>query len=156
VDRGKAIRDALGNDLGKGSGASRCTTSQGWKTHLHWAHVAAAITRDAMGLGHPVTGCLAGTGRRDGGWVGSTFQMAEDLADHCALCDDGDEPQCPALTKRAVCHIQRKDPMQQPRPVPLETGKAGVMLVAPWTAILTTCAWRSLLGVPAAPCASSA
>src|SRR5215831_8037949 len=118
MERGKAIRDALGNDLGKGSGASRCTTPQGWKTHLHWAHVAAAITRDAMGLGHPVTGCLAGTGRRDGGWVGSTFQMAEDLADHCALCDDGDEPQCPALTKRAVCHIQRQDPMQQPRPAP--------------------------------------
>ena len=38
--------------------------------------------------------------------------------DHRALRDDGDEPQGPALTKGAVHHIQRKDPLQQSRPTP--------------------------------------
>ena len=81
-----------GNDFGQGGWASRGTTPQGWETYLHWAHIAAEITRNAMGLGNPVTGFLAGTGRRDGGWVCSTFQMAEDLADDLALRDDSDEP----------------------------------------------------------------
>src|SRR5262245_11540368 len=99
-------------------GKQRGTTPQRWETHRPCTHVAAAITRDAVDLGHPVAHCLASTGSRDGGWVCSTFQMAEDLADHLALCDDGDEPQCPALTQRAVRHIQRKDPMQQTRPAP--------------------------------------
>src|ERR1700757_1375931 len=80
------------------------------------------------------------------GGVYSEFQMAEDFANHCALRDDGDEPQGPALTPRAVHHLQRKDPLQQPRPVPLETGKTGIVLVASWTAILTTCAWRAPTG----------
>src|SRR5881409_3981468 len=46
----------------------------------------------SRGLGHPVKGFLAGTGRRDGGWICRKFQMAEDLADDLALRDDGDEP----------------------------------------------------------------
>ena len=79
-----------------------------------------------MGLGEHVN-LLASTDRRDGGWVCSTFQMAEDLADHLALRDDGDEPQRPALTKRAVRHVKRKDPMQQPRPVPAR--RPGVRLL---------------------------
>jgi hypothetical protein len=37
--------------------------------------------------------------------------MAEDLVDHLALRDDGEEPQGPALTPRAVRHIQAKDPL---------------------------------------------
>jgi len=71
-----------------------------------------------VALGDPVTWCLAGTGRRDGGWVCREFQMAEDFADHFALRNDGDEPQCPALTKGAVRQVQRKDPLQQPCPAP--------------------------------------
>ena len=67
-------------------------------------------TRGVVGSGDPVTVCLASTGRRDGGWVCSKLQMAEDLADHRTLRDDGDEPQGPVLTPRAVHHIQRKDP----------------------------------------------
>ena len=39
-------------------------------------------TRVVVGLGDPVIWCLARTGRRDGGWVCSEFQMTEDLADH--------------------------------------------------------------------------
>src|SRR5262249_59858849 len=62
---------------------------------------------------------LARTSRRDGGWVYSEFQMAEDLAGDLTLRDDGDEPQGPALTPWAVYHIQRKDPMQQPCPAPV-------------------------------------
>ena len=42
--------------------------------------------------------------------------MAEDLADHLALRDDGDEPQHALLTPGAAGHLQRKDPLEQPRP----------------------------------------
>jgi len=84
----------------------------------HGAHVADEPTRVVVALGDPVTWCLAGTGRRDGRGVCRQFQMVEELANDLTLRDDGDEPQRPALTKRAVHHIQRKDPLQQPRPVP--------------------------------------
>ena len=57
------------------------------------AHVADETTCDAVGLGHPVERCLATTGRRDGWWVCRKFQMAEDLAEHLALCDDGNDPE---------------------------------------------------------------
>ena len=67
-----------GNDFGQGGWASRGTTPQGWETHRHWAHSAAAITRVVVGLGDPVARGLASTGRRDGGWVCREFQMAED------------------------------------------------------------------------------
>ena len=64
----------------------------------------AVITRDAVDLGHPVAHGLASMGRRDGEWVGSTFEMAEDLADHRALRDNGDEPQRAALAQRTGDH----------------------------------------------------
>jgi hypothetical protein len=128
---GKPSGMLWGNDLGQGGWDSRCTMPQGWETHLHCAHVASAITRDAADLGYPVAHCWVSAGRRAGGWVCSTFQMAEDLADHRALRDDGDKPQCPALTTRAVRHVKRKAPMQQPRPAPAR--RPGVrLLVHPW------------------------
>src|SRR5215813_13912961 len=71
----------------------------------HGAHRAYAISYTGVSLGDPVTGDLARTGRRNGRWVCSPFEMAEDLADHLALRDDGDEPQYPTLTQRAVHHI---------------------------------------------------
>jgi len=37
--------------------------------------------------------------------------MTEDLADHLALRDDGDEPQRPLMAKRAAGHIHIKDPL---------------------------------------------
>src|SRR5262249_13543902 len=52
----------------------------------------------------------------------------------------------PARTQRAAGHIQRTCALEQPRPVPLETEKTGIVLVASWTAILATCAWRSPAG----------
>src|SRR5262245_51261195 len=72
--------------------------------------------------------------------------MLEDLPDDLALHDGGNDPQRPLVTPRAARHVQCKDALEQPRPVPLETGKASVVLVAPWTAILTPCAWRSPAG----------
>ena len=81
-----------GNDLGKGGWEGRGETPERREPPFHCAHIASEITRDAMGLGHPVKGFLAGTGRRDGGWVCRKFQMAEDLADDLALRDDGDDP----------------------------------------------------------------
>jgi hypothetical protein len=115
--------------------------AQKGETPLRCTHVAPESTRDSVGLGDPIERFLASTSRGKRRRVGRKLQMAENLAEHLG---------------RTGGHLQRKHPLQEPRPVPLETGKAGVMLVAPWTAILTTCAWRSPLGVPAAPCASSA
>src|SRR5262249_50031868 len=84
----------------------------------HGTHRANETPGAGVGLGDPVTGCLASTGRRDGGWVYSEFQMAEDFAYHLALRDDGDEPQRSLLTKRAAGHLHVKDPLEQPCPVP--------------------------------------
>src|SRR5262249_40664920 len=78
----------------------------------------AVITRDAVDLGHPVAHGLARTGRRDGEWVCSTFEMAEELADHRALRDNGDEPQRAALAQRTGDHLQMKHSPQEPRPRP--------------------------------------
>src|SRR5262245_24117074 len=93
-------------------------------------------THVVVDLGDPVAWDLASTGRRDGRGVYSTFQMAEDLADHFALRNDGDEPQSPALTPRAVHHIQRKHPLEQPCPAPARRRGARLWLVE---ALLT---WR--------------
>src|SRR5438552_18584013 len=95
----------------------------------HGVHMADEPTRVVVGSGDPVTWCLAGTGRSDGRGVCSPFEMAEDLVDHRALRDDGDEAQGPALTPRAVRHIQRKDPLQQPCPAPLRRRGARLWLV---------------------------
>jgi hypothetical protein len=57
--------------------------------------------------------------------------MTEDLADHLALRDDGDEPQRPALTPRAVHHIQRKRPMQQLCPAPMRRRDRGLLYLQP-------------------------
>src|SRR5262249_50304832 len=108
-----------GNDLGQGGWASRGTTPQGWETHRHWTHSASAITRDAMGLGHPVTGYLAGTGWCDGGWVCRAFQMAEDLANDLTLRDDGDKSQYPTLTQWTRAHLQGKHVLQEPGQGPI-------------------------------------
>jgi hypothetical protein len=98
----KTERGALGRECTRAEGCNR----------RPGAHVADEPTRVVVGSGDPVTVCLASMGRRDGGWVCSELQMAEDLADHCALRDDGDEPQGPVLTPRAVHHIQCKHPLE--------------------------------------------
>ena len=108
-----------GNDLGQGGWASRGTTPQGLEAHLYCAHSASAITHGVVGLGAPVARGLARTGRRDGGWVCSEFQMAEDLTDHLALRDDSDEPQRPLMAPRAGGHLQVKAPPQKPAPRPI-------------------------------------
>jgi hypothetical protein len=110
--RGRALRD---------SGATRFKrefNAQRWETHLHCTHVAYETTRDTVGLGRPVERFLARTGRCDWRWVCSMFQMAEELADHLALRDGGNDPQSPALAKRAAGQNQRKHPLEQPRPAP--------------------------------------
>ena len=95
----------------------------------HGAHRAYAISYAGVSLGDPVTGGLARTGRRDGGWVCSTFEMAEDLADHLALRDDGDEPQHSALAKGTRSHIHVEHPLEQPCPAPARRRVAGFRLV---------------------------
>jgi hypothetical protein len=56
---GRTERGALGRD---NTHAEVCNSR-------HGAHVADEPTRVVVALGDPVTWCLAGTGRRDGGWV---------------------------------------------------------------------------------------
>jgi len=56
------------------------------------------------------------------------FQMAEKRADHLGLGDGGDNPQRPMTAKRTGGHIQRKHPLQQPRPAPVRGGVAGLRL----------------------------
>ena len=92
-------------------------------------------------LGEPDKSCLAGTGRRDGGRVYRQFQMAENRTDHLGRGDGGDNPQRSMTAKRKVArlppptqwrktggHIQRKHPLQQPRPAPVRGGVAGLRL----------------------------
>ena len=105
-----------------------------------------AVTHEAQSGRGPGKGFLADTGRCHGRGVCRQFQMLEDLPDDLALHDGGNDPQRPLVTPRAARHVQRKHPLEQSRPVPLETGKTGIVLVASWTAILTTCAWRSPAG----------
>ncbi len=62
--------------------------------------------------------------------------MPEDLPDHLAVRDGGDDPQRPPLTQRAARHVQRKYPLQQLRPAPARRPGAGLSLVH------TLLAWR--------------
>jgi len=97
--------------------------------------VADEATGVVVALGDPVTWCLAGTGRRDGGWVYRKFQVVQDLADDLTLRDDSDEPQHALLTPGAAGHLQRKDPLQQARPAPARRRGARLWLVEsllPW------------------------
>src|SRR5215831_1002776 len=104
---GKTARGALGRE---------CTRLEVCNS-LHSAYVTSEALRYSVGLVECVA-LLAGTGWRDGGWVGRKFQVVKDLADDLTLRDDRDDPQHALLTPRAAGHIQRKDPLQQPRPAP--------------------------------------
>jgi len=68
--------------------------------------------------GGPGEGFLVDTRRGKRGWICGTFQMPEDLPDHLALRDGGDDPQHPPLTPGAARHVHRKDALEQPRPAP--------------------------------------
>jgi hypothetical protein len=57
----------------------------------------------------------------------SKFQMSEDLADHLALCNGGNDPQRPALAKRAAGQLQRKHPLEQSRPALVQRRRAGLL-----------------------------
>src|SRR4029434_1083242 len=87
-------------------------------------------TRHRSG-GGPRKGFLAETRRSDGGRVHRELQMPEDLADHLAVRDGGDDPQWPPLTPRAACHLQGKDALQQPCPTPARRRWLRLLLVYP-------------------------
>src|SRR5262245_14157161 len=97
----------------------------------HGAHVADKPTRVVVALGHPVTWCLAGTGRRERRWICREFQMAEDLANDLTLRDDGNESQHSALTKRARAHLQGKHALQESRPCPIRVAPRRLLPVSP-------------------------
>jgi hypothetical protein len=110
-------------------GPHRRVHAQPYARPRHGAHVADETTRVVVGSGDPITMCLASMGRCDGGWVCGTLQMAQDLADHLTLRDDGDEPQRPALAKGTRGHLHAKDPLEQPRPTPARRCGARLQLV---------------------------
>src|SRR5262245_42865970 len=62
--------------------------------------------RSGGGLGE---GFLVDTRQGKRGWICGKFQMPEDLPDHLALRDGGDDPQRSPLTARTARHSQRKD-----------------------------------------------
>src|SRR5215831_1241213 len=68
---------------------------------------------------------------RNGGWVCSEFQMAEDLANDLTLRDDGDESQHPALTKWTRAHLQGKHALQEPGPGPIRSAPLRLLPVQP-------------------------
>ena len=72
-----------------------------------------SVTHQARSGGGPGKDFLADTRWSNGWWVHRELQMPEDLPDHLALHDGGDDPQRPPLTPRAACHIQCKDALQQ-------------------------------------------
>jgi hypothetical protein len=118
---GKTARGALGRD---GTRGEVCN-------HRPGAYMAYEATRVVVALGDPVTWCLAGTSRRDGRGVCSPFEMAEDLTDHRALGDDGNEPQCSALAKRTGDHLQGKHASQELSPRPIRGARVRILSVYP-------------------------
>ena len=92
-------------------------------------HVAPEFTRDGVGLGDPIEGCLASTSRGNRWRVGRALQMAENLADHFGLGEGGENPQRPLTAKRAAGHLQHKHPLEQPRPTPVRRRRAGLLFL---------------------------
>src|SRR5206468_11552414 len=78
----------------------------------------ASVTHEVRSGRRPGAGFLADTCWGNGRWVHGELQMPEDLPDHLALRDGGDDPQHPSLTPGAARHGQRKDALEQPRPTP--------------------------------------
>src|SRR5215831_17493309 len=68
---------------------------------------------------------------RNGGWVCSEFQMAEDLANDLTLRDDGDESQHPVLTQWTHGHLQGKHALQEPGPGPIRAAPLRLLPVHP-------------------------
>ena len=102
----------------------------------------ASAAQQVRSGGGPGEGFLADTRWRNGGWSCSKFQMPEDLPDHLALHDGRYDPQHPPLTPGAACHVECKDVLEPPRPVPLKMENAGVMLIALLIVIMSIGAWR--------------
>ncbi len=67
----------------------------------HGAYVANKTTCIGVGIGKPIEHCLASTGRNHRRRVGRELQMAENLADHLGLVDDGDHAP-PSLTAKGT------------------------------------------------------
>ena len=84
---------------------NRRVHAQPYAPPRHGTHRTHETPCAGVSLGDPITCGLASTGRRNGGWVCSELQMAEDFANHRALRDDGDEPQCPALAQWTRAHL---------------------------------------------------
>src|SRR5262249_27141196 len=120
------VQGAAGVSWGYGrSDGHRSATRLRGETRVRHARCLQA-PRHSVGLVERID-LLASTGRRDGGWVYSEFQMAKDLVDYLTLRDDGDEPQHSALAKGTRGHIQVKHPLEQPRPAPAR--RCGVRLL---------------------------
>jgi transposase-like protein len=117
-----------GQQVGARRWPHRKARAQPYALPRHGAHRDNGTPRAGVGLGHPVERCLAGAGRRDGGWIYRAFQMTEDFANHLALRDDGDEPQRPLRAQRAAGHIHVEDPLLQPRPTPVRRRGARLQL----------------------------
>ena len=95
--------------------------------------------------GGPRKGFLAETRRSNQGWVGCELQMPEDLPDHLALRDGGNDPQRPLLTERAARYVQCKDALEQLCPAPERRPRVRRLILHPLLARRGDVAPRRLL-----------
>jgi hypothetical protein len=94
-----------------------------------------AIPQARSGRG-PGEGFLVDTRRSNGGRLSRALQMPEELPDHLAVRDGGDDPQRPLLTERAAHHVKSKDALEQPRPAPVRHPRVRLLVLH------TLLAWR--------------
>lgn len=83
-----------------------------------------------------------GHGPGQEGWICGKFQMPEDLPDHLALRDGGDDPQRPLLTRGAAHHVHRKDALEQPYPAPARRRRAVLLFLHAPLALASVCGDR--------------
>jgi hypothetical protein len=81
--------------------------------------------------GGPRKGFLAETRRSNPGWGGCELQRPEDLPDHRALHDGGNDPQRPLLTARAARPSQGKDALEQSCPAPARRPRVRRLVLHP-------------------------
>ena len=127
-------------------GAGRPQTAA--QTVATWSLPMGAVGDGSPSGGGSREGFVADTRRGNRWWVHRALQRPEDLLDHLALRDGGDEPQRPLRSVRAARPLHRQDAREQLRRARARRSRVGLLLVHPLRA------WRRDAGPPpgAVPC----
>ena len=70
---------------------------------------------------------LARARRRNGRWVGSEFEMAQNLANDRSVGDGGDDAEGALETHGTALQVEGKDAFEQPGPTPTRRGAAALL-----------------------------